>query len=34
MPISLQMLVEMAQERDEDIPALVYQARASVRRVG
>jgi presenilin 1 len=26
----LKMLVEMAQEREEDIPALVYEARAVV----
>lgn len=27
----LKLLVELAQERDEDIPALVYQARVTVR---
>jgi len=27
----LKVLVEMAQERDEDIPALVYEARSVVR---
>jgi presenilin 1 len=30
----LRALVELAQEREEDIPALVYQARAVVRGGG
>ena len=31
LPVRTQVLVELAMEREEDIPALIYEARPSVR---